>query len=347
MNQTIYHHYPIDARLCVAATAYSVQRIHEPGGLQWHRLTTDDRVTALSGGRNASWDNVVTRMRFGEFDTRENIWDSGSNTRHRVFRFFNSRGDTIGAVAVPDRKGLKTFLERFAHTKDGAKEMLRMYHYTFPLPYARFCYRTKRVPVLDVRYHAVTFKCVEKVPVIWFGETCRLTRISLDGHQQHYLSERVLSPVRTEKTPHRLAVDVETNVRGEKRLFSAALVRSYYGWNSNTTFLNANGDVVDVKEGTSDQYEYDLYRWWETHRDPKSFVWQVWERHIRFVRGTTNADEADGYPIKTAILETLPPRVPDDAEGRDFKEQIAMAAFHPKIVDKRLLEYGEDWLERV
>jgi hypothetical protein len=259
--------------------------------------------------------------------------------RQRVFHIVEN-GAKVGGVAVRERKGLKDLMTLYPATEDGARQFLVRYRRDFPSNDTPW--RVVEVPPEDIITTELRVKRAVREECYWFGYSSRAVEMrSQRNLVQH--EEYVFSPKRTDRTPVLVPVEFRKN-----RPRATFVVPNWSGWdekeNVSFVFLDKDGKEVEGRFGLSHYTEIVAQWYYACAKDTHG--WVVEDAWLTSITGSRHEMEEGPWSFHR-VVERLPPRFPDDAEGRDFKEQIVMKAFHPDIVSKRLLEYGDDWLDRV
>jgi hypothetical protein len=260
--------------------------------------------------------------------------------RLRVFHIVEN-GARVGGVAVRERKGLKDLMALYPATEDGARQFLVRYKRDYRA-HEDTLMRVVYVPPENIITTELRVKRAVRQDCYWFGYSSRA--ITMSGKAtlvQH--EEYVFSPKRTDRTPVLVPVEFRKN-----RPRATFVVPNWSGWdereNVSFVFLDKDGKEVEGRFGLSTYTEIVAQWYYACAKDTRG--WVVEEAGLVSITGSRH-EMTEGPWFFETVLPRLPPRVPDDAEGRDFKEQLVMKAFHPDIVSKRLLEYGDDWLDRV
>lgn len=322
------------ASLIIKVKEDDVERTRHSGKRVWVGLNQGnyDRPYDVGEGWDQNYDPNDAFFKYGH--------------RHRVFHIVQN-GAKVGGVAVRERKGLKDLMALFPATEDGARQFLVRYRRDFPSNDTPR--RVVYVPPEDIITTVLRVQRAVRRDCYWFGYSSRAVEMVSQGHcVQH--EEYVFSPTRTDRTP--VLVPVEFRKGRPRPTF---VIPHWNGWdekeNVSFVFLGTNGkEIPDYAKtqrellGVTNHGEM-VAGWWCSHaKDTRG--WLVEDAWLNSITGSRHEMEEGPWSFHR-VLPRLPPRFPDDAEGRDFKEQIVMKAFHPDIVSKRLLEYGDDWLERV
>lgn len=271
----------------------------------------------------------------------ENTLDGGYKLR--VFHYQHE--GQKNAIGVPERKGLKELVERFPKTQEGAREFLRAYLVEFGLPGGKRWWRVVDLPREETVRIPVTYRCAVRKACLWFGAQHVLVGAGSPGNRGEWELQCAVSPLKTDLTPICIPAEFHQDWRNRRilNIRQAGHQTEVARW----TFLNDNHEpVLMMAENPGLRVDEVLAVWYDRYCAGKCFKWEVLERDAFHTRGT-HIHDAFGNGWGEGRLEDIVPPRPADAEGRSFKEQIAMAAFHPKIVEKRLLEYGDDWFDRV
>ena len=179
---------------------------------------------------------------------------------------------------------------------------------------------------------------------------------------------RYFSPVKSEKTPHRVLLETTWNGNWRMPGFTDA-------WHSNNNthityvWLNADGTTAfyghNLRDHTWDegkatsawlsqcQREYVLCE--ERVREENGVRDRQWRRRTPWMSVADVLSTKAGAMRDVEIVEGDAPDLPDgytwlahNYQGRRaFKEALAMAVFAPARVERMMETYGEDWMECV